>query len=89
MDITESFEKRIKSRFSNRSVLFYNHQFDHFIKTVKDEVQYIKEKELMSLCEICDFLADIILGGQAEESDKLTSELMENTYPENVQLLLD
>ena len=34
VDIVDSFEKRIKSRFSHRMVLFYEQNLDTFLETV-------------------------------------------------------
>ena len=35
VDIVDSFEKRIKSRFSHRQILFYEDRFDEYIKLLR------------------------------------------------------
>jgi origin recognition complex subunit 4 len=41
VDIVDSFEKRIKSRFSHRQILFYHEEFSHF----EDAVHKMVEEE--------------------------------------------
>ena len=44
VDIVDSFEKRIKSRFSHRQVLFYEENFERFQDAVDGLVNEFQEK---------------------------------------------
>ncbi|CAI2364244.1 unnamed protein product [Moneuplotes crassus] len=64
VDIIDSFEKRIKSRFSHRQILFYSEDLDTFKECIEDTIQNIGEYDETSeqgrqfLGSLHDFIMD-------------------------------